>query len=86
MVAPPPQPADPPLQLDLILAALTPLVVVALIDVGGIGGLADEVRPSDLGEAGLHAWEGLGVGGDNPLGPNWIATVLGLGFVLSFGY
>ena len=61
-------------------------MVVALIDVGGIGGLADEVRPSDLGEAGLHAWEGLGVGGDNPLGAKWIATVFGLGFVLSFGY
>jgi SSS family solute:Na+ symporter len=26
------------------------------------------------------------VGGDNPIGANWIATVFGLGFVLSFGY
>jgi solute:Na+ symporter, SSS family len=73
-------------QFFIILAALAPLVVVALIDVGGIGGLADEVRRSDLEEAGLHAWEGLGVGGENPLGANWIATVFGLGFVLSFGY
>src|SRR5829696_9039892 len=39
-----------------------------------------------LGGAGLHAWEGMGVGGDNPIGANWIATVFGLGFVLSFGY
>src|SRR5215216_1028397 len=74
------------LQFFVILAALVPLVIVALIDVGGIGGLADRVRDSDLGGAGLHAWEGMGVGGDNPIGANWIATVFGLGFVLSFGY
>jgi solute:Na+ symporter, SSS family len=74
------------LQFFIILAALAPLVTVALIDVGGFSGLADQVKQSDLGEAGLHAWEGLGIGGDNPLGANWIATVFGLGFVLSFGY
>ena len=44
------------------------------------------MRDSDLGEAGLHAWQGMGIGGDNPIGANWIATVFGLGFVLSFGY
>jgi SSS family solute:Na+ symporter len=54
--------------------------------VGGISGLVGQIRQSDLGEPGLHAWEGLGIGGDNPLGANWIATVFGLGFVLSFGY
>jgi SSS family solute:Na+ symporter len=74
------------LQFFVILAALVPLVIVALIDVGGIGGLADRIRDSDLGDAGLHAWQGMGVGGDNPIGANWIATVFGLGFVLSFGY
>jgi solute:Na+ symporter, SSS family len=74
------------LQFFIILAALAPLVTVALIDVGGFSGLADQVKQSDLGEAGLHAWEGLGIGGDNPLGANWIATIFGLGFVLSFGY
>ncbi len=74
------------LQFFVILAALVPLVIVALIDVGGLGGLADRVQQTDLGEAGLHAWEGMGIGGDNPLGANWIATVFGLGFVLSFGY
>jgi solute:Na+ symporter, SSS family len=74
------------LQFFIILAALVPLVTVALIDVGGISGLADQIKQSPLGEPGLHAWEGLGIGGDNPLGANWIATVFGLGFVLSFGY
>jgi SSS family solute:Na+ symporter len=74
------------LQFFLILAALVPLVLVALHSVGGVDGLADHVRSSKLGEGGLHAWKGLGIGGDNPLGANWIATIFGLGFVLSFGY
>src|SRR4051794_40316416 len=51
------------LQFFVILAALVPLVIVALIDVGGIGGLADRVRESDLGNLGLHAWKGMSVGG-----------------------
>ncbi|HET6549852.1 MAG TPA: hypothetical protein VFG79_15415, partial [Solirubrobacter sp.] len=42
---------------------------------------------SALGEAGLHAWEGLAIGNvTNPLDANWFAVVMGLGFVLSFGY
>jgi solute:Na+ symporter, SSS family len=28
----------------------------------------------------------MGIGGNNPIDANWIATVFGLGFVLSFGY
>ncbi len=73
-------------QFFIILAALVPLTIVALIDVGGFAGLADRVRESPLGEPGLHAWEGMGIGGNNPIDANWIATVFGLGFVLSFGY
>jgi solute:Na+ symporter, SSS family len=73
-------------QFFVIVAALVPLTIVALVDVGGFSGLADRVRESALGEPGLHAWEGMGIGGDNPIGANWIATVFGLGFVLSFGY
>jgi solute:Na+ symporter, SSS family len=74
------------LQFFLILAALVPLVLIALHAVGGVSGLADRVRDSKIGEPGLHAWKGLGIGGDNPLGANFIATIFGLGFVLSFGY
>ena len=74
------------LQFFLILAALVPLVLIVLHSVGGVSGLADHVRSSKLGEPGLHAWKGLGIGGNNPLGANFIATIFGLGFVLSFGY
>jgi len=75
------------LQFFIILAALLPLTLVALHDVGGWSGLEDRVRDSALGEAGLHAWEGLAIGNvTNPLDANWFAVVMGLGFVLSFGY
>jgi solute:Na+ symporter, SSS family len=75
------------LQFFIILAALIPLTLVALHDMGGWNGLQDRVRESALGDAGLHAWQGLGIGHvTNPLDANWIAIVFGLGFVLSFGY
>jgi SSS family solute:Na+ symporter len=75
------------LQFFIILAALIPLTLIALHDVGGWSGLEDRVRESALGEAGLHAWKGLGIGSvTNPLDANWFAVVMGLGFVLSFGY
>jgi SSS family solute:Na+ symporter len=49
-------------------------------------GPAEQVRASELGEAGLHTWEGTAVGNTtNPIGASWIPIVFGLGFVLSFG-
>ncbi|MDP9798071.1 SSS family solute:Na+ symporter [Catenuloplanes nepalensis] len=73
------------LQFFVILAGLIPLTVIGLVKVGGVNGLADAVRNSTLGEAGLHTWANT-AGQDNPLGANWIGIVFGLGFVLSFGY
>jgi SSS family solute:Na+ symporter len=74
------------IQFFVIVGALGALVTVALIDVGGFSGLADQVKQSPLKEAGLHAWKGIGIGGDNPIGADWVSIVFGLGFVLSFGY
>jgi solute:Na+ symporter, SSS family len=75
------------MQFFIIVASLLPLVIVGLHDMGGWGGLQDKVKASTLGEEGLHAWQGLGVGNvTNPIDANWIAIVFGLGFVLSFGY
>ncbi|WP_067503118.1 sodium:solute symporter family protein [Actinoplanes sp. TFC3] len=73
------------LQFFVILAGLLPLTIVGLVKVGGIDGLFDAVRNSDLGDAALHTWQGT-ANADNPLGANWIGIVFGLGFVLSFGY
>ena len=76
------------LQFFVIMAALIPLTIVGLHKVGGVDGLIDKIKAfKPLGEEGLHAWQGLGVGHvTNPIGANWIAIVFGLGFVLSFGY
>jgi SSS family solute:Na+ symporter len=75
------------LQFFIIVASLVPLVIVALNDMGGITGLENRVKHATLGDAGLHAWKGLGIGHvTNPIGGNWLVMVLGLGFVLSFGY
>jgi SSS family solute:Na+ symporter len=71
------------LQFFVILAALIPLTIVGLHDVGGWGGLKQAVGDEQL----FHTWQGTTPGdADNPLGASWIPIVFGLGFVLSFGY
>jgi SSS family solute:Na+ symporter len=75
------------LQFFIIVASLLPLTLVALHDMGGWSGLEDKIKGSPLKEGGLHAWQGLGIGNvSNPIDANWLGIVLGLGFVLSFGY
>ncbi|MFF4697861.1 sodium:solute symporter family protein [Streptomyces chattanoogensis] len=73
------------LQFFVILAALIPLCVIGLKRVGGWGGLSDSLEASH-GHNFLTAWGGTGIGDANPLGANWLTIILGLGFVLSFGY
>ena len=72
----------------LIAAALLPLTLVALHAVGGVNSLITRVKHfKPLGEAGLHAWRGLGIHHvTNPLMSDWVGVVFGLGFVLGFGY
>ena len=75
------------LQFFVILAALIPITVIGLYEVGGWGGLQDKVKESKIGEAGLHALQGTKPGDvTNPIGASWIGLVFGLGFVLAFGY
>ena len=73
------------LQFFIILAALIPLTVVGLMDVGGWDGLKDRIVEMNGNDDLLQSWEGTG-SGDNPLEASWIPIVFGLGFVLSFGY
>ncbi|WP_369205991.1 sodium:solute symporter family protein [Streptomyces sp. PU-14G] len=73
------------LQFFVILAALIPLTVVGLKRVGGWGGITDTLS-GEKGDAFMTAWDGTGIGSGNPLGANWLTIVLGLGFVMSFGY
>ncbi|SHG98670.1 solute:Na+ symporter, SSS family [Jatrophihabitans endophyticus] len=77
------------LQFFVILAGLIPLTIAAVVHVGGFADLGSKVITAFKGnDTALHAWAGTGVGVDqqNPIGANFIGIVLGLGFVLSFGY
>jgi SSS family solute:Na+ symporter len=73
------------LQFFVILAALIPIAALGLKRVGGWDGLTDSLTASH-GDNFVTAWGGTGIGSANPLGANWLTIVLGLGFVLSFGY
>ena len=69
------------LQFFLIVAGFAPLVFLGLKNVGGWSGIKANLPP-----AFVHAWAGMGNPNHNPLGVEWFSLVMGLGFVLSFGY
>ena len=69
------------LQFFLIVAGFLPLVWLGLKNVGGWHGLTQKL-PSGY----THSWAGLGNAHTNRLGVEWFGLVMGLGFVLSFGY
>jgi SSS family solute:Na+ symporter len=75
------------LQFFVIVAGLVPVVVIGLVEVGGWSGLQESVAAAvPNGDRMFNAWAGTSVGHwTNPLG-DWIGIVMGLGFVLSFGY
>jgi len=79
------------LQFFLIVFGFAPLVGLGLHAVGGWDGLT--ARLAEVASArGLppnaytHAWSNLGEAAHNPVGVEWFGLVMGLGFVLSFGY
>ncbi len=69
------------IQFFLIWLGLLPVVFVGLKAAGGLEGLSKRLPDSFL-----HAWQYMGSNSQNPLGVDWLGVVLGLGFVLSFGY
>lgn len=74
------------MQFFVIIAGLIPLTIVGLHRVGGWDGLTKAITKTQ-GVQHLQAWAGTGFGDvTNPIGANWLAIVLGLGFVLGFGY
>ncbi len=75
------------LQFFVILAALIPLTLIGLHDVGGWDGLKEAVMKVNSEDELFNSWKGTAPGNvDNPLGASWVPIVFGLGFVLSFGY
>lgn len=78
------------LQFFLIVFGFLPLVLLGLKNIGGWPGLKSALhlaatqrgfQPGAL----THSWAYLG-STHNPMGVDWFSLVMGLGFVLSFGY
>jgi solute:Na+ symporter, SSS family len=68
-------------QFFLIVFGFVPLVWLGLRDVGGWSGLAARVPDTYV-----RSWHYIGSAQANPMGIEWFGMVMGLGFVLSFGY
>lgn len=69
------------LQFFLIVIGFAPLVIIGLADIGGWEGLK-----ANLPENMMHSWKMAGSPDANPMGVEWFGVIMGLGFVLSFGY
>ncbi|MDD2772475.1 MAG: sodium:solute symporter family protein [Elusimicrobiales bacterium] len=69
------------LQFFLIVLGITPLVYAGLRRVGGWSGMQAQLQPVMT-----HTWQYMGSANDNPMGIGLFGMVMGLGFVLSFGY
>src|SRR5215468_7868108 len=69
------------LQFFLIVFGFLPVAYLGLRDAGGWSGLAARVPDTFV-----HSWAYLGRADANPMGVEWFGMVMGLGFVLSFGY
>ncbi len=79
------------LQFFLIVLGFLPLTFLGLKDMGGWSGLQTRLA----GVATSHgfapgtwteSWKHMGTATSNPMGVEWFGMVMGLGFVLSFGY
>ncbi len=69
------------LQFFLIVLGFAPLAVLAVQRAGGWSGIASRT-PEPL----THAWKNLGSASENPMGVEVFGLMMGLAFVLSFGY
>jgi solute:Na+ symporter, SSS family len=79
------------LQFFLIVIGFLPLVIIGLQDVGGWQGLTTQLNEVAVQKGfapgtWTSTWRFLGSSSTNPMGVDWMAMLMGLGFVLSFGY
>ena len=79
------------LQFFMIVLGFSPLVFLALKDIGGWSGLQQKLIPVATSQhfaAGTwsESWKHMGSSLENPMGVGWFGMTMGLGFVLSFGY
>ncbi|MFW5645374.1 MAG: sodium:solute symporter family protein [Bacteroidota bacterium] len=71
------------LQFFLIVIGFLPLVIIALIQIGGWDGMVDKLALNPNTQGFNHSWKNISP--EHPMG-SWMGILFGLGFVLSFGY
>ena len=79
------------LQFFMIVFGFLPLVLLGLHDIGGWSGLTESLQQVAVQRgyapgAWSQSWALMGDAARNPMGVEWFSLVMGLGFVLSFGY
>ncbi len=72
------------LQFFLIVLGFLPITMLGLHQAGGWSGLM--ARMETVVPGSTHMWSNIGNTTGNPMGIEWFGMVMGLGFVLSFGY
>ncbi|HBY58332.1 MAG TPA: Na+/galactose cotransporter [Solibacterales bacterium] len=76
------------LQFMLIWFGAALIPILGLVEAGGWSGLQQKILTNLGATAGSYTslWSTLGSFKDNPMGIHWTGIVLGLGWVISFGY
>jgi solute:Na+ symporter, SSS family len=74
------------LQFVLIWLGALLIPILGLVETGGWSGMVERISHNFPGQDYTHAWRTLGSFSDNPMGIHWTGIVLGLGWVISFGY
>jgi SSS family solute:Na+ symporter len=74
------------LQFVLIWLGALLISIIGLIETGGWNGMVARIHHNFPGGDYTHLWSTLGSFADNPMGIHWVGIVLGLGWVISFGY
>jgi len=72
------------LQFFLIVIGFLPITLLGLHQAGGWDGLM--ARMETVVPGSTHMWSNIGSTANNPMGIEWFGMIMGLGFVLSFGY
>lgn len=74
------------LQFVLIWLGAALIPILGLVEAGGWNGLQAKIAQNLGGGSYTHLWSSLGSFSGNPMGIHWTGIVLGLGWVISFGY
>jgi SSS family solute:Na+ symporter len=74
------------LQFFLIWLGALLIPILGLVETGGWNGLVTRIHQNFPQGDYTHLWRGMGHFADNPMGIHWTGIVLGLGWVISFGY